>query len=161
MALSKEKKQEILNKLGDIVKKAKSIVFVNFHGLSVADANELRSQLREAGVDYTVAKKTLIRKALEATKFGGEVPNLDGELALAYGVDNLAPAKGIYDFQQTHKEKVQILGGIFEGEYRDKLSMNEIAAIPGRDVLIAQILNVINSPIQGLVIALDAIASNK
>ncbi|HYC83070.1 MAG TPA: 50S ribosomal protein L10, partial [Candidatus Paceibacterota bacterium] len=110
MAITREKKEAILGKLKDGIAKAQSMVFVNFHGLPVAGATQLRRSLRDNKVGYMVAKKTLIRKAFDGTGIEGEMPVLDGEIAMAYGEDLLAPAKGVYDFQKKNAEAVRIVG---------------------------------------------------
>lgn len=161
MAISKQKKSEILEKLEKKVVKSNSIVFVNFHKLPVATSTEVRKNLRDGGVGYLVAKKTLIGRAFGASGIAGEMPALDGEIAVAYGDDLLAPAKGIYEFQKKNPELIKIVGGVFEGKYMDEAAMTVIAKIPPREVLLGQFVNVINSPIQGLVMALDAIAGKK
>ncbi len=161
MAISKEKKSEVYENLKNFLGNAKSVVFVNFHGLGVSDTTDLRKQLKGEGVGYVVAKKTLVKKALEDTKTEGEMPQLDGELALAYSEDLIAPARGVYDFQKKHKDHISILGGIFEGKYMNQSAMTEIASIPSRQILYGQFVNLINSPIQGLVVALDKIAEKK
>ena len=161
MAISKEKKEKIYDGIKNAIEKAQSVVFVNFHGLGVSETTDLRRKLREDGVKYTVSKKTLIKKALVEVKPEGEMPELEGELALAYSEDLTAPARGVYDFQKGHKENISILGGVFEGKYMNQAEMTEIAVIPPTQVLYGQFVNLINSPIQGLVIALDKIAEKK
>ena len=161
MAISREKKKEILDRLKKIVADATSVVFVNFHGLSVSDATMLRRKLKEEGTDLLVAKKTLVGKTLNESKVSGTIPVLEGELALAFGQDSITPARGIYEFQKKFVDQVSIMGGIFEGSYKDKESMMEIAAIPALPVLRGMFVNIINSPIQRLVIALDQIAITK
>ncbi len=161
MAIKKDKKVEILNKVKSIFDKDGSTVFVNFHGLSVGDTTELRRGLRDQDVGFTVAKKTLIKRALEGVKVEGEIPSLDGEVAVAYGEDVVAPARGVYEFQKTHKDQISILGGIFEDQYKNKEEMMEIASIPGMQILRGMFVNVINSPIQGLAVALSEIAKSK
>ena len=83
MAITRAKKGEIVEKLRKAFKDAKSLVFVNFHGLNVANATLMRRALKSEGVSYTVAKKTLTKLALEGEKFKGVEPALEGELALA------------------------------------------------------------------------------
>lgn len=158
MAITKKQKSEIIDKVKEIITKGKSIVFVNFHGLTVAGVNELRRNLRAKGIGYYVAKKTLIKRAFDGSSITGILPELDGEVAVAYGEDDLAPVKEIYDFHKKNTEVIKIIGGVFEGAYADANKMLALAKIPGREVLLGQFVNVINSPIQGLVIALDAIA---
>jgi len=154
MAVSKQKKGEILEKVKGILGSAKTIAFANFHGLSVAKVTELRRKLRAEGVGYFVAKKSLIKKALESAGFSGEVPSLDGEVALAFGDD-------LFGFEQKFEKAVSLLGGIFEGVFKNKEDMRVIASIPPRKTLEAQFVNLINSPIQGFVMVLDGIAKNK
>jgi len=160
MAITKEKKTEILAKLEGIKNEADSIVFVNFRGMAVQDSTIMRTKLREEGVGYFVAKKTLIARAFDGT-FEGEAPQLDGEIALAYSTDAIAPAQNIKAFVGEFKDNLAIAGGIFQGVYKNKEEMTEIASIPALPVLRGMFVNVINSPIQGLVLGLNAIADKK
>jgi len=154
MAINKDKKKKIYEKTQGILKDSGSVVFVNFHGLNVSDTTQLRNNLRKEGSSYTVTKKTLVKKALDSSSVEGEMPELEGELALAYGEDLIAPARGVYEFQKKHKENVAILGGIFEGSFVDKEKMLSIAQIPSPQILKGQFVNLINSPIQSFVTAL-------
>jgi len=158
MAISKAKKGEIVTKLGKAIKDAKSLVFVNFHGLKVSDTTNLRRELKKEGVSYQVSKKTLTRRVLDTEKFSGEQPALDGELAMAWGEDLVAPARGIYNFAKKFPEALKILGGVFEGKYMSASEMTEIASIPPIEVLRGKFVNIINSPIQRLAVALGEVA---
>lgn len=160
MAITKEKKQNILAKLDDIKSNSDSIVFVNFSAMGGNDIADMRSKMREQGVGYFVAKKTLIKRAFDGT-FEGEMPELDGEIALAYSADAIAPAQNIKQFAGTFKDSIAIAGGVFQGVYKNKEEMTEIASIPALPVLRGMFVNVINSPIQGLVLGLNAIADKK
>lgn len=160
MAITKEKKQEILSRLDDIKSTSDSIVFVSFNGLSVSDTTAMRSSLREAGVHYFVAKKTLMRRAFDGA-FEGDMPELEGEIAVAYSVDAIAPAQNIKEFAGKFKDNIAIAGGIFQGVYKNKEEMTEIASIPPLPVLRGMFVNVINAPIQGLVLGLNAIADKR
>lgn len=161
MAISKDKKVEILSKLKEATEKASTLVFVNFHALPVALVTEIRKALRDNGVNYFVAKKTLIKKAFSEKGYAGTMPELPGEIAIAYSDDQVAPAKGIYDYQKKNPDFLKIIGGVFEGKFVDEKMMTSIAAIPPREVLYGMFVNVINSPIQGVVMALDQIAKKK
>ncbi len=160
MAITKAKKQDILAKLETVRDSAESIVFVHYKGLTVANTTAMRKDLREKGVGYFVAKKTLMKRAFGST-FTGEMPNLDGEIAIAYSTDAIAPAQNIKEFSDKFKNNLSIVGGVFQGVFKSQDEMIEIASIPPLQVLRGMFVNVINSPIQGLVIALDAIASKK
>lgn len=161
MALTKAKKAELISKFEKIVKETPSLVFVAFKGLTVADTTAMRRQLRSQNVGYVVAKKTLLSRALRGGGIEGTLPELPGEIAVAYGVDPIAPAREIAGFTKKYKEMLSIVGGVFGGTYMDKNAMVEIASIPPIQVLYGQFANVVNSPIQGLVMALDQIAKQK
>lgn len=161
MARTKNEKAEIISKLKDIVKDAKSLVFVNFKGLRVGDTVNMRRKFRNEGVGFFVAKKSLTKKALESQNYSGNMPELSGELGLSFGNDLIAPAREVYEFEKKYKGQVSILGGVFEGKYMTKADMVSIASIPSQKTLQAMFVNVINSPIQGFVMALDQIAKKK
>ena len=161
MARTKEQKKEIIEKLSKIMEGAKSMVFVNVHGLKVSDATIMRRELTKNKVGFFVAKKSLTGLALTEKKYTGTVPELVGEFGLAYGEDLIAPARGVYEFQKKFKDQVNIVGGVFESKYMSKDEMTAIATIPPLNTLYGMFVNVINSPIQGLVVALDAISKKK
>ncbi len=160
MAITKAKKVDILARLGEVKDTADSIVFVHYKGLSVADTTTMRKELREKGVGMFVAKKTLMKRAFDGV-YTGEMPTLDGEIAVAYSADPMAPAQNMKEFSTKFKEKITIEGGVFQGVYKSKAEMIEIASIPSLHVLRGMFVNVINSPIQGFVVALNAISEKK
>lgn len=160
MAITKAKKQVILAKLEGVKNDSNAIVFVKFNGLPVADTTAMRTELRNLGVGYFVAKKTLMKRAFDGA-YEGEMPELEGEIAVAYSADAIAPAQQIKTFAGKHKDKLAIAGGVFQGVYKDAAEMTEIASIPSLQVLRGMFVNVINSPIQGLVLGLNAIADKK
>ena len=161
MAITRAKKGKIVEKLRKAFKDAKSLVFVNFHGLNVANVTQMRRTLKSEGVSYTVAKKTLTKRALAEEGFKGVEPSLEGELALAWGDDLVAPARGVYNFHKKFPESLKIMGGVFEGRFMTVLEMEEIAQIPTPNVLRGKFVNIINSPIQRWVIVLGEIAKVK
>jgi len=160
MAITKEKKQIILDKLDGVKTDAASIVFVSFNGMPVQESTKMRADLRDRGVQYFVAKKTLMKRSFDGT-FEGELPELDGEIAVAYSTDAIAPAQTIKEYTTKYKNNLSIAGGVFQGVYKDAAEMTEIASIPALPVLRGMFVNVINSPIQGLVLGLNAIAEKK
>jgi large subunit ribosomal protein L10 len=162
MAITKDKKREIIAKLDGAFKEASSVTFLSFTKLTVANASKMRKELAEAGVRMYVAKKTLIRKALESQGYIGTVPELPGEVAIAWTSDDItAPARSIYEAGKKLKGMLALLGGVFEGAFVDAAQMTAIATIPPTPVLRGMFVNVINSPIQGFVIALDKIREKK
>ena len=161
MAITKEKKIEAVKMMADMLKKAKSAVFYSFKGFSVKDTTQFRRKLRESQVGCLVAKKTLMKIALKDAGVTGELPELKGEIGLACSEDLIAPAREVYGFQKKFKDSLSIVGGIFEGKFMSKEEMMSIALIPPVKTLQAQFVNVINSPIQGFVVALSKIAEKK
>lgn len=158
--LLKSKKEEMIKDLEESVKTSESMVFVNFHGLHAGEETALRRDLRNQGVSYKVSRKTLLKRAL-AGKAEGEIPELGGEVAIAYSKDQLAPAREIFNFQKTHKGLLNILGGIFEGKFTSGERMMEIAMIPSREVLLSKIAYLLKSPIQKFAIAISEVAKSK
>jgi large subunit ribosomal protein L10 len=160
MAITKDKKKSILEKL-DGIKNNESVVFINFKGLPVAQTTAMRQELSKNDVAYYVAKKTLVKKAFAEAGIEGDMPQLEGELAVVYGNDATGPAREIFAFQKKYDGKISILGGIFEHKFMDKIQMEEVAQIPSLHVLRGMFVNVINSPIQGFAMAIKAIADKK
>lgn len=148
MAITKQKKAEIVSKVSDIAGKSATIVFAKFRGLNVAAQNEMRKAFRAQDIGYTVAKKSLVRRAMEAAKFSGEMPQLDGEIGLAYGKDELAPARELAVFVKKYPDMLAFAGGVFGGKYMSQSEIISIAAIPGMQALRGQFVQLINSPIQ-------------
>ena len=161
MAITKQKKEEIVAKISDIAKSAKTLVFANFKGLTVAEQNEMRKALRAQGIGYTVAKKSLVSRALAAAKYGGTSPALEGEVSLAYGQDELAPARELAVFVKKFPEHLAFAGGIFGGMFVSKDEIAAIAAIPGMETLRAMFAQVINSPRQRFAVVLSRVAGKK
>ena len=161
MSITKEKKVSILAKLKKIVAESKTLVFVGFTRLSVNETTSMRKALRDKGVGYFVAKKTLVYRALKEGSFGGVRPALAGEVAVAYAADATVPAQSVRDFEKLYKQQVSILGGVFAGMYKTKEEMTEIASIPALPILRGMFVNVINSPIQGLAAVLSGVAIKK
>jgi len=162
MAISKDKKRAIVAKLTDAFKEASSVVFVGFTKLTVKDASAMRKTLKAADVRYYVAKKTLLRLALKERDYEGQAPDLPGEVAVAWTTSDVtAPARGVYDFGTKLKGALTLLGGVFEGAFVDAQKMIGIATIPPMPVLRGMFANIINSPRQRFVIALNEVAKIK
>lgn len=156
MAITKQKKEELIKKLTDIGAKSNSIAFINFTNISANDINQIRTNLIEKGVNYLVTKKTLIKKVLQKSA-KGEMPELDGEVALVYGEDSYAPAQSIYKEMKKHKNSFNILGGVFEKQFITKQEMENIASIPPKDVLYGQFVGVLQYPIRRMAVVLSQI----
>jgi large subunit ribosomal protein L10 len=160
VAITKAKKEVILAKLNEVKASADSIVFVNFKGMTVANTTAMRRKMREEGVGYFVAKKTLLERVF-GSAFEGTMPELPGEIAIAYSTDPMAPAQNVKEFATKHKESIAIAGGIFQGVYKDKAEMIEIASIPALPVLRGMFAQLINSPRQRFAVVLSKVAEKQ
>ena len=161
MSITLSEKKELVANLEKLIDDSKSVVFVKFDGLKVADSNELRRSLQKEDVGYIVSKKTLLKRALDSQKYEGELPELPGQVAVAYSEDLLSAPREIYGFQKNHKDNMSIIGGVFEGKYMNKEEMLGIATIPPLQTLRGMFVNLINSPIQRFAVALNQIATTK
>jgi len=160
MAITKQKKVEIVKDAADRIKGAASVVFVNWNGVKTKEADEVRSSLRKQGMGYYIAKKTLISRALKDAGVAGEMPEFAGEIAIAYGSDAVIPAKEIAAFSKKLGGRGKIVGGLLEGRYLTAAETIALSAIPGREVLVGKLLNVISSPLQQLVGTLSGVPRN-
>ena len=161
MPLKKSQKIEISKDLVEKIGGAESAVFVKFGKLTSANSNEIRKTLRAEGVGYFVSKKTLIKRALTDNKIEGTLPKLDGQISIAYGKDAVLPARMIAGFQSKLKDQLSIVGGILSGKFMSGPEMVALSKIPSRQVLLSQLLNVLNAPIQGFVMSLNEISKKK
>jgi large subunit ribosomal protein L10 len=89
------------------------------------------------------------------------LPEMPGQIAIAYSADLLTPAREVLAFQKGHKENISIIGGVFEGKYMDATEMMSIATIPPLQTLRAMFVNLINSPIQRFAVVVNAIAEKQ
>ena len=168
MAQTKQQKVEIVKKLEDAFKNAASTVFLHFKGVNITEETQMRRELRGAQVKYTVAKKTLIKRALEALGHKTDDIPMDGEIALAYGGENdvTAPARLMHEygkkFLNAKKEaKLFLVGGLFDGKLIGETLMRDIALIPSMQGLRGMFANIINSPRQRFAIAMSEVAKTK
>lgn len=156
--ITKKQKQVIVEVLKEKFQNASSIFLVNFNKMTVDEAITLRRAFREKGVDFMVAKNTLIKRALQETdKF--EVPDeiLKLQTAIAFGYeDSVAPGKiikNIYDKIDKPKFKGAIIEGLFFGEK----DLNKVASLPSREDMIAAIVGSLNAPASGIVGSISAV----
>ncbi len=156
-----KQKQIIIDEIKDKFERAESAVVIDYMGITVAEADEMRKKLREAEVDYTVYKNTLVKRAIEGTKYEALGEILEGPSGFAFSYDDAtAPARVLNDARKDYK-KMEFKGGIVEGEYYDKEDIEKIAAIPSRDTLISKFMGSIQSPIANFARVVAQIAEQK
>ena len=146
---------EVVEKL----QKAKSVVFFDYKGLTVAEVTAIRKEMREKGIEYAVLKNGIMSRACDEAGIDASVKEmLKGPSAFAFGYeDAAAPAKVLKESIKKYK-KCELKGGIVEGAVTNAKDMEAIADLPSREVLIARLLGSMMSPISGLAIVLDQIA---
>lgn len=158
---AKKEKQLVVEEIKDKIARSKSAVVVDYLGITVSQADAMRKKLREADVDYTVYKNTLVKRAIEGTEFAQMAEVLEGPSAFAFSYeDATAPGRLINESIKEYK-KMAFKAGFVEGVYYDAEGMAVIANIPGRDVLIAKFMGSIQSPVSKLVRTFQAIADAK
>lgn len=150
MAVTKEKKKELLQDLDDKFGKAQAVYFADYRGLSVKDMGSLRSQLRENGVDFRVAKKTLMQLSLKNSNLP-EAPSevMAGPVGAAFGYEDvIAAVKALHTFSKTN-DNLKILGGLVEGKFITQAEALELAQLPSREELLAKLVGSMKAPVSG------------
>ena len=153
-----QEKQVIIDEIKAKLENAEAAVVIDYMGITVEEANSMRKQLREADVDYTVYKNTLVKRAIEGTKYEGLADALAGPSALAISnTDATAPARVLNKVMKEFK-KMEFKAGVIEGELFDAEGVKAIAEIPSRDELIAKFMGSIQSPIANFARVINQIA---
>ena len=158
---SLQAKQAVIDEIKDKFERAKSAVVVDYMGITVEEADSMRKQLREAGIDYTVYKNTLVNRAIQGTEFESLAQVLSGPSAFAFGYeDATAPARELNSVIKK-LNKMTFKAGIVEGEFYDQEGILAIAKLPSRDELIAKFMGSIKSPVSKFAYLLQAIEDQK
>jgi large subunit ribosomal protein L10 len=148
----KEQKAEQVELLAEKLKKAKVAVLTDYRGLKVSQIQELRGKLRTGNVEYRVVKNTLARRAADSAGYGALESELKGPIAIAFGYDDLSlPPRLINEFVRTTRLKVEVVGGLVEGRVFNRDQIKQLADLPSREVLLAQLLGTLQSPVGQLV----------
>ncbi len=155
MAKSRAQKEQAVAALLNDFAGMKSAVFVNYQGLKVKEADELRRAADKEQVAYTVIKKTLLTKALKDSGVDYDATTLAGMIGVAVAKDEVAAAKLLADFGKTH-EAAKILGGVLEGKVVDAAAIKSLASLPSRQQLLGQLVYTVNGPVSGFVNVLAA-----
>jgi len=153
-----EEKKPIVEEIAGILNDSASAILVDHRGLTVAEDTEFRKTLREAGIQYKVYKNTFIRFAVQGTSNEPLTQLLEGPSALAVSKDDAtAAAREIAKFAKAHA-KLEIKGGMVEGNYYDAEGVKAVANIPSREVLLGRLFGSMNSPVANLARVLKQIA---
>ena len=158
LSVAQAAKRELVEQLKEKIQSSQSFVIVDYKGLTVAQDTELRTEFRKNGVDYKVLKNTLMRKALNELGYTEFDEALNGPSAFAFGVeDALAPAK-IASEGAKKFTSVKVKCGMFDKKFADEATVNAMANVPSREVLLSMLVSVLSAPMRGLAVALNAIA---
>ncbi len=142
------KKEQEVNKISQHMDQSAITVLTDYRGLNVAEVTELRSRLREAGVNYQVAKNTLIKLAAHQLGITDLDPQLAGPTAVAYSTDPITAAKVLVEFAKTHND-LEIKSGLLDKKFVNAEGIRNLAKLPPREVLLGQIMGAIQSPMYG------------
>ena len=152
-----EQKQAIVAELAEKLKNSPAGVVVNYQGITVDADTKMRKALREAGVTYTVMKNSLTGRACDEVGLGEMKQYLSGMTAIAIASDDaVAPAKVLKEYAEKI-ESFEILAGYLDGKVVDKATVEQLADIPSKEVLIAKLLGSIKSPLYNFAYAIQAI----
>lgn len=164
MALTKEQKQKQVAALREKIDQQKSMVFIDFAKVPSSEMFQLRKELKQAGANLKIAKKTLARVAFgqSGRSFWGKVAKVvPGQLAIAFGMeDEIAPARITNKFAKT-QENLKILGGLFENRFIDQSRVLELATLPSREELLGRMVGSLASSMTNFVRVLDKIREEK
>ena len=154
-------KQAIIDEIKDKLSKAESAVVIDYLGTTVEQANAMRKKLREANVDYTVYKNTMMARAIMGTSYESLKDVLEGPSAIAISYDDaIAPARVLAGVMKEYN-KMAFKAGVVEGVFYDADAVKDLSAIPSRDELIAKFMGSIQSPVGKFVRTLQAVADAK
>ena len=160
MSLNLQQKQAVVTEVSAEVAKAQTIVLAEYRGIAVADITVLRANARKSGVYFHVLKNTLARRAVQGTQFETLAEKMVGPLVYSISADAVAAAKVVYEFAKTN-DKLVVKAGAYNGKVLDAAGVNALATVPSKEVLLAQLLGLMQSPISRFARALSAVAEQK
>ena len=151
MAITKERKKEIINDLGKKAENQKVMIFTGFKGLKNKDLLELRKELKNNDSCLMVVKKTLIKLAFDEKKLNIDYGKLEGEAAIIFGFqDQVIPAKTVFNFSQKNPA-IKIIGGMLDGEFKNESDIIELAKLPSMQEIRAKFVGTVQAPISGFI----------
>ena len=160
MSLNRSEKQAVIDEVTGLAAKAQTLVMAEYRGITVADMTKLRNDARGKGVTLSVLKNTLARRAVQGSAFEVASDQMTGPLIYGFSTDAVAAAKVVADFAKTN-EKLVIRGGAFSGKALDVNGVKQLANIPPKEVLLAQLCGLLMSPISRTAVVLGALAAKK
>ncbi|MDI1246062.1 MAG: 50S ribosomal protein L10 [Rhodoferax sp.] len=160
MSLNRSEKEAVISEVTGLAAKAQTLVIAEYRGITVADMTKLRSTARSSGVDLSVLKNTLARRAVAGSSFEVVSDQMTGPLIYSFSEDAVAAAKVVADFAKTNA-KLVIRAGAYGGKALDVEGVKQLASIPSKEVLLAQLLGLMQSPISRIARVMAALAEQK
>jgi large subunit ribosomal protein L10 len=153
--MKRTEKEQLVDELSTKIKGAKALYYTDFTGLNVKRMTELRRRLRRAGVEYVVIKNTLALRAVNQSGLTGTT--LKGPTGVVIGTDPVAAAKVLSDFAKENEQKPEVKGGLLEGKPIDTAQVKQLASLPPREQMLAELGAGLQSPMAAFVGALNGL----
>ena len=160
MSLNRSEKEAVISEVISLAAKAQTLVIAEYRGITVADMTKLRVEARSKGVSLSVLKNTLARRAVAGSQFDVVADQMTGPLIYGFSEDAVAAAKVVADFAKTN-DKLVIRGGAYGAKLLDVNGVKQLASIPSKEVLLAQLLGLMQSPVSRMARVLSAVAEKK
>jgi len=160
LSLNRSEKEAVISEVTSLAAKAQTLVIAEYRGITVADMTRLRNDARSKGVNLSVLKNTLARRAVAGSAFEVVGDQMTGPLIYGFSEDAVAAAKVVADFAKTN-DKLVIRGGAFGGKALDVDGVKQLANIPSKEVLLSQLLGLMQSPISRTARVLAALAEKR
>ena len=160
MSLNRSEKEAVVAEVAGLAAEAQTLVMAEYRGITVADMIKFRANARSQGVSLSVLKNTLARRAVAGTSFESVADQMTGPLIYGFSTDAVAAAKVVADFAKTN-DKLVIRGGAFAGKVLDVNGVKQLASIPSKEVLLAQLCGLLMSPMSRTAVVLGALAAKK
>lgn len=160
LSLNLQEKQAVVAEVSEKLVDAQTIVLAEYRGIEVGDITKLRADARKAGVYFRVVKNTLVRRAVQGTQFEALADQMVGPLVYSISADPVAAAKVVFEFAKGN-DKLVIKAGSYNGKVLDAAGVNALANVPSKEVLLAQLCGLLQSPVSGLARVLVAVAEKK
>ncbi|MEY4727398.1 MAG: hypothetical protein RLZ36_2025 [Pseudomonadota bacterium] len=160
MSLNRSEKEAVISEVTNLAAQAQTLVIAEYRGITVADMTKLRNQARSNGVSLSVLKNTLARRAVTGSAFEVVADQMTGPLIYGFSADAIAAAKVVAEFAKTN-DKLVIRAGVYGGKAMDANGVKQLASIPSKEVLLAQLCGLMKSPISRTAVVLGALAAQK
>jgi large subunit ribosomal protein L10 len=160
LSLNRSEKEAVISDVTGLAAKAQTLVIAEYRGITVADMTKLRNTARSNGVSLSVLKNTLARRAVAGSAFEVVSDQMTGPLIYGFSEDAVAAAKVVAEFAKTN-DKLVIRAGAYGGKALDVNGVKQLASIPTKEVLLAQLLGLMQSPISRTARVLSALAEKK